>query len=72
MKLKKMKALKMGISKEQGCVKTDKTLKAFFLSDFFFFKINTFRPEANYTAVTHNANNPALHLINSEAQAHIY
>lgn len=63
MKLKKMKALKMGISKEQGCVKTDKTLKAFFCLTFFFFKINTFRPEAN---------NPALHLINSEAQAHIY
>lgn len=42
----------MGILKEKGCVKTDKTLKAFFCLTFFFSKINTFSPEANYTAVT--------------------
>lgn len=66
-----MKALKMGISKEQGCVKTDKTLKAFFLSDFFLLQ-NQYLPSRSKLHRRRNANNPALHLINSEAQAHIY
>lgn len=60
----------MGILKKQGCVETDKTLKAFFCLDFFF--QNQYLSSWSKLHRRHNANNPVLHLINSEAQAHIY
>lgn len=60
----------MGILKEKGCVKTDKTLKAFFLSDFFFLPKSI--PSVLKQTTPPSQRNPALHLINSEAQAHIY